>query len=215
MTKLLKKEIKLTSSPLSYFFILFSLMAFIPNYPILLCAFFVCFGIFHSFQSGREASDILYTALLPVEKSDVVKSKYAFSIFIQLSGFLLLILAVAVRMLLMKDAVIYLNNTLMNANIALLGYYLIICALFNLTFICSFFKTAYKIGIPFLCFCIFSFIAICAAETLHYIPGLEMLNSTGFETIQLIPLFSGIVIYTVITVISISVSKKRFELIDL
>ena len=32
-------------------------MAFIPAYPILVGAFFVCFGIFRFFQSGRENND--------------------------------------------------------------------------------------------------------------------------------------------------------------
>ena len=43
---LLSKEIKLAASPLAWLFISFSLMAFIPGYPILVAAFFICFGIF-------------------------------------------------------------------------------------------------------------------------------------------------------------------------
>ena len=73
---LLSKEIKLAASPLAWLFISFSLMAFIPGYPILVGAFFICFGIFQCFQSGRENNDILYTVLLPVSKTDAVKAKY-------------------------------------------------------------------------------------------------------------------------------------------
>ena len=78
MIKLLRKEIKLAASPLSYLFIGFGLMAFIPGYPILVGSFFVCLGLFQSFQAAREANDILYTVLLPVAKGDVVRAKYAF-----------------------------------------------------------------------------------------------------------------------------------------
>lgn len=42
MIKLLRKEIQLAASPLSYFFIGFGLMAFVPGYPILVGSFFVC-----------------------------------------------------------------------------------------------------------------------------------------------------------------------------
>ena len=45
MLKLLAKELKLTASILSYVFIVFALMAFLPGYPILVGTFFCCLGI--------------------------------------------------------------------------------------------------------------------------------------------------------------------------
>ena len=72
MIKLLRKEIQLAASPLSYFFIGFGLMAFVPGYPILVGSFFVCLGLFQSFQTAREANDLTYTALLPVANRDLL-----------------------------------------------------------------------------------------------------------------------------------------------
>ena len=46
MYKLLRKELKLSASPLSYLFIAFGLMTLLPGYPILVGAFFISFGIF-------------------------------------------------------------------------------------------------------------------------------------------------------------------------
>ena len=66
--KLLKKDLRLALSPLTPLFLLFSFMALIPRYPILVGAFFVCLGVFYSFQQAREAGDILYTVLLPIRK---------------------------------------------------------------------------------------------------------------------------------------------------
>jgi hypothetical protein len=41
MNKLLRKELKLSASPLSYLFIAFGLMALLPGYPILVgCVFY-------------------------------------------------------------------------------------------------------------------------------------------------------------------------------
>lgn len=73
MSNILKKEMKLSASILSYLFIAFGLMFFLPGYPVLCGPFFVCLGIYQSFQNTREANDIVFSALLPIPKRDVVK----------------------------------------------------------------------------------------------------------------------------------------------
>ena len=77
MKNLLYKEFFLATPPLTFLFLGFTAMTFLPGYPILCGAFFVCFGIFQSYQIGREDHDILYTVLLPVKKTDAVRAKYA------------------------------------------------------------------------------------------------------------------------------------------
>jgi len=212
---LLKKEMSLTALPISYIFIAFGLMAFIPGYPILLGAFFVCLGIFQTFVSAREAGDIFYTAMLPVEKCDVVKSKYAFVAIIQLLALLLMALITVFRMTVLSNASPYLQNPLMNANLAYLGWNLLVFACFNFFFLGGFFKTAYKLGVPFLWFGVAGFVVIGLGESLHYFPGLSDLNSTAFAANQLYVLAAGIVIYIVGTILSMKKSITRFEKIDL
>ena len=68
MKNLLIKELRLPTSILSWLFLAFAAMTLIPGYPILLGSFFVCLGIFQSFQTIRENNDVLYTVLLPVER---------------------------------------------------------------------------------------------------------------------------------------------------
>lgn len=92
MRDLLKKELKLAASPLSYFFTAGALLAFMPGYPILLGAFFTTLGIFYSFQTMRENNDLNYTLLLPVAKADVVRSKFLFTVVIE--GFSFSVMAV-------------------------------------------------------------------------------------------------------------------------
>lgn len=215
MMKLLKKEIKLSAVPLSFLFIAFGVMAMIPNYPILLGAFFICFGIFHSFQATRENGDIFYSAMLPVRKADVVVSKYAFVLFIQLMGLICTTVFTLVRMIAIGDVTPYAENSLMNANIAFLGYFMMEYALFNSLFLGNFFKTAYKIGVPFIAFAVGTFILIGVGETMHHIPGLEGLNINGFALVQLVPFGLGIVLWFAITMISMNQSIKTFERIDL
>lgn len=217
MGNIFKKEMKLSASILSYLFIAFGLMFFFPGYPILCGVFFVTLGIFQSFQYAREANDIVFSALLPIAKADVVKGKFLFSCFIELCGFTVMTVVTLIRMTVLADAKPYRSNALMNANLFALGCALFIFGLFNLIFINGFFKTAYKFGKPFVTYIIVAFIFIGIFETLHHIPPLKALNSFGFENtgLQLALLAAGAVSYAVLTVIAYRCARKRFEMIDL
>ncbi|MDO5444239.1 MAG: ABC-2 transporter permease [Eubacteriales bacterium] len=217
MRNLMIKEMKLSASVLSYLFTLFGLMFFLPGYPILCGVFFVTLGIFQSFQNARETNDILFSALLPIAKRDVVKGKYLFVCFIELCGLLMMGIAVIIRMTVLSEAALYRNNALMNANCFSLGLAFLIFGLFNDVFVGGFFKTAYKFGSPFVTYIVLSFLTIGIGEMLHHFPGLESLNAFGTEhlILQISLLVSGIVIYILLTYISCRRSCRRFERIDL
>ena len=217
MRNIMLKEIKLSASPLAYLFILFGLMFLIPGYPILCGAFFVTLGLFHSFQAAREANDIVFSALLPIAKKDVVKGKFAFVCFIEGCAMVLLTITVCLRMTLLSEATVYLNNALMNANFFALGAALFIFGLFNRIFVCGFFRTAYKLGRPFITYIITAFFMIIVFEALHHIPGFEKLNAFGTDhiSLQLIILFSGMIIYLFITLFAYRKASNYFEHIDL
>ena len=217
MIKLLIKDFRLSASALTYGFLTASLMTMLPGYPILLGAFFVSFGIFHSFQNGRETNDILYTVLLPVSKGDVVRSKYTFVCVIQLASFLLMTLFTVLRMVYLGDAEVYRSNALMNASPLYLAFVLLIFTAFNLVFLLRFFRTAYQIGIPFLLFGIATLVLVTVGESLHFVPGLECLNDPAGDRIGLQLLLLGIsaLIYAVLTWLSCHAAMKRFERLDL
>jgi hypothetical protein len=217
MIRLLKKEMKLAASPLSYIFIAFGLMAFVPGYPILVGSFFLCLGLFQSFQNAREANDITYTSLLSVAKSDIVRAKYAFCIVVEFGYFILTAVVALIRMTVLSESEVYRNNVLMNANLVYLGFVLLILGLFNLIFIGGFFKTAYKFAKPFIAFIVAAFLVVGIGETLFHIPGLSALNAFGFQCIGLqVSIFTaGIAAFILLTAISIHRSVKNFEIIDL
>ncbi len=217
MIKLLKKEMKLAASPLSYIFIAFGLMAFLPGYPILVSAFFVCLGLFQSFQCMREANDITYTALLPVAKGDIVRAKYVFCIMIEFCYFILTSVPVLIRMTVLSEVSVYRNNALMNANLVYLGFVLLILGLFNLIFVGGFFKTAYKFSKPFVAFIIAAFLVVGVGEMLFHIPIFSALNAFGFTHIglQASVLTMGIAAFILLTSVSLHWSIKNFEKIDL
>ena len=214
MIKLLKKELKLTASPVTYFFLAFVLMAFIPNYPIALVGFFICYGLFHSFQFGREFNDITYTLMLPVKKSDIVKSKFAFTILVELIAFILSLIIVVVNVFVLSNAQIF-SSELTNPNFAFLGYVLIIYAIFNLVFLKGYFKTGVKIGVPFTIFAIIATLLVGISVALPFFPNLAMINCATFDIYQLIPLGVGLVLYVTLTFISFKLSVRAFDKVDL
>ena len=217
MKGLLRKELKLAVSPLSWLFLAASLMTLLPGYPILVGAFLVCQGLFQSFLNAREANDVLYTVLLPVRKGDFVRAKYAVVAFFEALAFAIMAILTAVRMTAMAGLAPYAQNALMNANLVYLMFVLLIFALFNAVFVGGFFRTAYNTGRPFIIFLILAFALIIVAEALHHIPGLGFLNDglDGDMAAQWIALAVGAAAWLVVTTLSCRASVRRFESIDL
>ena len=217
MRNIMRKELKLSASPLAFLFIAFGLMFFLPGYPVLCGAFFVTLGLFQSFQAAREANDTVFSALLPIAKSDVVKGRFLFVCFIELCGFALMTAATAVRMTVLSEAAVYRTNALMNANPFALGAALFLYGLFNLIFAGGYFRTAYKIGKPFVIYIIAAFMAIGIFESLHHIPGLGAVNAFGTDRmgLQLILLAAGAAAFALMTWIAYRKACADFEKIDL
>lgn len=217
MRNILIKEMKLSASCLSFIFVLFGLMFFLPGYPVLCGVFFVSLGIFQSFQNARETNDILFSALLPIAKQDVVKGKYIFLCLVELCSLVIMGIAVAFRMTLFADVLTYRANALMNANCFALGMAFLIFGLFNAIFVGGFFKTAYKFARPFVSYIFVSFITIGIGEALHHFPRLDFLNAFGTEhlAIQLLLLLAGIFAFALLTFAAYCKSCERFEKIDL
>ena len=217
MRNLLIKEMRLSASVLSYLFIAFGLMFLLPGYPILCGAFFSCLGIFQSFQNAREANDLVFSALLPVAKRDVARAKVLFSCIIELCTLLVMAVAMLVRMTVLGDSPVYLQNALMNANPFALGMAFLMFGLFNLVFVAGFFKTSYKLGKPFVTYIIVAFAVIAIAEVLWHIPGLGALNAFRFDDfpLQLGLLAAGAVCYTALTALALKSSAASFEKTDL
>lgn len=217
MKRLLKKELTLTAAPLTYLFLAFGAMTMIPGYPILVGGFFICLGIFYTFQFAREYNDVLYTALLPVRKRDVVRARYLFAVCVQMTGLLICGLLTLLRMTALRDLSVYQSNPLMSANPAFLAYLLVILLLFNVIFLGGFYRTAYYYGKPFVLFCIAAFAVVGLGETLHHIPGLTWLNDCAGAGVglQAALLLAAAVLYAAGTVLSMKRSEERFEKLDL
>ncbi len=216
MIKLLKKEMCFSSMKLTYVFLAFSVMFMLPNYPILVGGYFICLGLFYSFQYSRESNDILYTALLPVKKSDVVRAKFTFCIVVQGIGFAAMSVFTALRYLLRANEP-YASTVLMPANLITLAWVSIVFALFNTIFLTGFFKTGYKIGKPLILFSIAAFITVGLCETLPHLPSMSVVGQVGGEGIWLrsVTLLLGLGVYAVSTYAALKRSIYHFDRVDL
>ena len=192
-------------------------MTLLPGYPILMGSFFICFGIFHCFQSGREQGDTLYSVLLPVAKRDVVRSKYRFTAAIQALGFLLTAGLTILRMTALSGAVVYQQNALMNATPCFLAFELLVFTAFNVCFLGGFFRDGYRIGIPFITFGVATLVIILVGETLHHLPHLSFLHAPEGQRLGLqCGIFAAAaIVYAAATILSCRASMRRFEQLDL
>ena len=217
MKSLLEKELRLATSPLAWLFLSFAAMTLLPGYPILMGSFFVCLGLFQSFQMAREGNDILYTALLPVRKADAVKAKYVSVCFFQLLSFLLMALFTLLRMTALSASPVYESNAMMNANPVFLAFVLLVFAAFNLLFVGGFFRTAYKFGGPFIGFAAAATLLVLVGESLHHFPALRFLHTPGGERLGLqgLILLLAALVYAAVTLISERQAERNFERIDL
>lgn len=79
MKALIYKELKLAVHPLCYLFVfIFPFMILIPAYPLGIGFIYalVCYPIlFLGANKGQQSNDLLYTALLPVRKKDIVLAR--------------------------------------------------------------------------------------------------------------------------------------------
>lgn len=212
MSKLLYKELRLAVHPSLFIFLFMGALVLIPGYPYSMMFFFGMLGIFQSLMYARETRDIYFTALLPIPREDVVKSKMLLAAFAQLAE-LVISLPLAFLRTLYLDG----NPVGMEANVAFYGCGFIIFGLFNLVFFPVFFKTAYKAGVAFLLALIPATLGILFVEAAVHVPGLEWLDGLTLELLfrQLPLLAAGIIVYAVTWVLALKMSIKRFQKVDL
>lgn len=215
MKELLNKEFKLAAHPTTFIFLLLSAMMLIPNYPYYITFFYTTLGIYFTFLSSRENHDIFYTMSLPIRKKDIVKSKFIFVILIE---FIQIIIAIPFAII--RKTYSLPNNIVgIEANIAFFGLALIMLGIFNYIFFIKYYKNTDKVGVAFASATFGIGIFMVLAETsVNVIPYMRNnIDTMDPECIleKLIILLLGIILYTLLTLISYKRSVKNFEKLDL
>lgn len=213
MFNLLYKELRLAAHPTLFVFTLMGVLVIVPSYPYGVVFLFGCLAPFITFMYGRETGDIYYTALLPVKKRDVVKSKCLLMALVQLTQLLISVPFAILRTHLLPQG----NPVGIEANVAYYGFGLIIFAIFNSIFLPQFFKTAHRVGHAFLLASIPAFAGIVIMETLVHLPALEWLDSvSGAGLLRQLPiLLLGAGVYAAAMPLACRAAAARFEKVDL
>jgi hypothetical protein len=215
MKNLLYKEFRLASHPTTYLFLSFGVMLLIPNYPGYVAFFYMCLSVFFLFLSGRENKDIFFTVMLPIRKRDVVKARCVMIALIELAQILISVPFALLAARIYPEGI---NQAGIEANVAFYGLVFVLFAIFNLIFIPAFYKTAYKIGAPFL----FASGAVClyygAMESLVWIPSplQAFLDTTDAAMMarQLPILAAGFAIWGLGMFLAYRRAARHFEKVD-
>ena len=214
MLKLLKKDLRLALHPTCILFLPLSGMLLIPNYPYYVVFFYTTLGIFFTCLTGRENKDIVFSAMLPVRKTDIVNARIALALIAELAQ-----MAVAVPFAVLRSAIGGANMAGMDANTALFGMSFIMLGLFNLVFFTGYYKNPDRIGMPFLRGCIVTFLFIGAAEaaaaTLPFFCDRLDTPDPAFMTEKLLLLAAGAVLFALLTALAAHLSRRRFARLDL
>ncbi len=229
MKALLNKEFKLCLHPTIFIYLALVLMLLIPSYPYLVSCFFVCNAIFFVFQNARENGDSMYTAMLPVSKTQTVKARGLFVVIVQMIDIVLMAGMCALSLVAMPGF----NSGGTDHSLTLLAFALILFTIFNLIFLPSFYKNGYKAGTAFIKGAIGVWIWIVVAEGLMIASGAMMMNGANVPffrflaekldcfpktseawTAQGILFGTAAVIYALGTWLAVRLSVKHYERVD-
>ena len=193
MLNLIKKELSLCLHPTAFIFLSFAVLVFVPG-------------------------DIAFSCALPVKKEHIPFAKMLVVFGLQCIILLLVGIIGAI-----KGAVLpveqYINQAGVSANLVLVGNGAILLGIFNLIFFPCYFKNPDKIGVPFVIGAVVIFLLISVFIILRWATPLYSTTLNGLNSentgAKLVVFAIGIVIYTILSVISCKLSMKHFQRVDL
>ncbi|MFA5422102.1 MAG: ABC-2 transporter permease [Bacilli bacterium] len=214
MKNLLKKEFLLSFHPTAAIFVAMAAMILIPDYPYYVAFFYGGLAVFFTCINGRENNDVFFSAMLPIRKSEIVRARYLYVLFVELAQ-----IVIAIPFTIIRTGYDMPNTVGMDANMAMFGIALIILGLFNLVFFAIYYKNVKKPGVAAIVASVVYFVVMSIAEVLvHIIPFLRDVIDTPdplFWGYKLIFLGIGLVLYAVLTLISFFNSVKNFAKQDI
>ena len=230
MFKLLKKELTLSINPQTVIFSLLVLLIVIPSWPAAVGFMYPLSGLMVIFPLALANHDIEYTALLPIKKGDIVKSKVLFIVFIELATILISIPAALIRNLVLTPSIIAsaeqaaeqaaetvsdvsyyasVGPTFITYGIILMGY-----SIFNIVLIPQYYKNPYKkITGPQL-ISMFAMLIVLGAGTAIQVV-LSNIGGTPYLIGTIVTIALGVILYVLLTIIAEKRGEKQIYKIDL
>jgi len=217
MVNLLMKEFKLSVSPFFYVLpFLTGALMLIPGWLYFLVLLYFCFiTIPNMFGGYKSQNDLLFTSILPVRKKDIVKAKILFMVILELLHMVVAVIYGIISTHLYPHLVYY----FFAPSMGFWGLCFVMLAIFNITFIPIYYKTAYKYGAATIASITAAILFAGGAEWLGIQNSFvhDLFKGTGAEnwTVQLSILLAGMVIFAISTIIAYDLANKRFEKVEM
>lgn len=216
MYNLLLKELKLGVSPFFYVLpFLTGALMLIPGWLYFLVLLYFCFiTIPNMFGGYKSQNDLMFTSMLPVTKSDIVKAKVSFVVILELLHLVIAVIFGLISMRLYPELTYY----FFAPTFGFWGLCFMMLAIFNIIFIPMYYKTAYKYGAATFTSTIAAILFAGAAEWLGIQNSFvfELFKGSGADNmgIQLTILLAGMVIFASFTIYAYHIAKRRFMKVE-
>ena len=215
MKKLLYKEFSIGIPKAVWLFALMPAMLIIPHYPYAVPMAYVMLAVFIAFNFSAINRDHIFTAALPVKRSEIVLSKALSLVSLQI-----VTLAAAIPFALVSLYAVNTTGNLvgMDANVAFFGFTLTEYAVFNIIFLPVYFRTGYKTGLPvFLGLLGYIAISSILEISVAVIPALGVLDSLSPSGLiyRLTAFAAGLILYAAAFFTAVKLAVKTFEKVNL
>ncbi|MDA3809864.1 MAG: ABC-2 transporter permease [Spirochaetaceae bacterium] len=214
MLNLLYKELNLSIHKFFIFIfpVITGLLFLIPQWPYLIALmYFIFVSITNIFGGYNAQKDYEFSIMMPVRKSDIVKAKIAAMIILEIIH-----IFTGVVFALLHNSLFGSENFFLDLNPAFFGLGFIMFALFNISFFPMYFKTAYRYGLPTIIGVIVTVLFFTALELLVMFnrSASTLVEGSGMAS-QSALLFAGVAVYALLNLISVKISVRNFEQVDL
>ena len=186
------------------------LLLLIPGWPFAVAFMFVYVPMMIVPQTDRANADLLFAALLPVRKRDIVLARTVSLVVMEAAFLALGVMAALVRPWLYDTD----NYAGMNPNVAFFGLVLVMYAVFNAIYLPGGYKAAYRLLWPLLGGSVIALAVGVVLTTLPaVVPALAALNDRGLDNLpaQALVLGAGVLAYAAATVLACRRAASNFE----
>ena len=212
---LIYKELRLNWHPGQWLFLFLACLLLIPEWLYYIAFLYIFIMLMVVVQSDKANGDLIFTALLPVRKKDVVTARTW-----TIVGWQLVYMAVAAVCAVIRLRFYPMNNSsCMNTNLAFFGSVFVMFGIFNAIFIAGTYKRPYRMLWPLLGGAIIAMVVVAILDTLPIVnPAVKRLfndNGWGHLPYQLAAFVVGIAVYAGATLWASRKAVANFEKVDL
>lgn len=211
MYNLLYKEFRLTIHPFYYVLpVFFGALMLIPQWIFFLVPLYFCFiTVPQIFSLYKSNNDLEFSIMLPVRKSDIVKTRILSIVILELFQ-----IAFALFFALIHRALYKFDNFAFDLNAAYFGLVFVMFALYNIILFPMFYKTAFKFGAAVIVSTVAAIGFAFSAEMLVIFNEKFRMIAEGKTGSQLIILAAGMLLFVSAGMLTYKISVNRFEKVD-